>query len=62
MTHRGIRLLCIISKAYESFIEKKLTDIIEPQLYWAQSEVKKGHSTQNHTFTLKQLTEKNKKN
>lgn len=56
--YRGITLLSIASKLYESVIEKRLRIQIEPQLEEAQSGFRKGRSTQDHIFTIKQIIEK----
>ena len=56
--YRGITLLSVVSKVYERILEKRLKRILDSQLEEAQSGFRKGRSTHDHIFTLKQLIEK----
>lgn len=56
--YRGISLLCVASKLYESILERRLREVIEPQLKDQQSGFRKDHGVQDHTFTLHQIAEK----
>ena len=56
--YRGITLLSVVLKVYERILEKRLRRIIESQLDESQSGFRKGRSTHDHIFTLKQLIEK----
>ena len=58
--YRGITLLSTVSKMYENIVEKRLRAIVEEQLDEAQSGFRKGHSVQDHIFTIKQIIEKNR--
>lgn len=58
--YRGITLLSTISKVYEKILEEKLRTLVEDQLDEAQSGFRKGHSVQDHVFTIKQLIEKSR--
>nr|CAH7736536.1 unnamed protein product [Callosobruchus chinensis] len=52
--YRGITLLSVPSKVYERLLDKKLREHIERDLDGAQSGFRKGHSIQDHIFTIKQ--------
>lgn len=56
--YRGISLLCVVSKIYETILEKRLREVIEPQLKDQQSGFRQEHGIQDHIFTLQQITEK----
>lgn len=56
--YRGIALLSVVSKAYESIFERRLRILTENQLWEAQSGFRKGRGAQEHIFTIKQLIEK----
>nr|CAH7758698.1 unnamed protein product [Callosobruchus chinensis] len=54
--YRGITLLSVPSKVYERLLDKKLREHIERDE--AQSGFRKGHSIQDHIFTIKQVIQK----
>ena len=56
--YRGITLLSSALKVYERILEKRLRKIIEPQLNAAQSGFRRGGSTQDHIFTIKEIIHK----
>lgn len=56
--YRGITLLSTVLKAYERILDKKLRDKVEHLLDEAQCGFRKGRSTQDHTFTIKQIIAK----
>nr|CAH7736900.1 unnamed protein product [Callosobruchus chinensis] len=56
--YRGITLLSVPSKVYERLLDKKLREHIERDLDGAQSGFRKGHSIQDHIFTIKQVIQK----
>lgn len=56
--YRGITLLSIIAKIYESVLEMKLKVEIENQLEDSQCGFRRGRGTQDHIFVIKQLIEK----
>lgn len=53
--YRGITLLSTIMKLFEKIMEKRLRKEIEPKLTEAQSGFRKGRSTQDHVFTIKEI-------
>lgn len=53
--YRGITLLPAVLKIYEQILEQKLRKIIEPTLEETQSGFRKGRSTQDHIFTIKNI-------
>ena len=57
-SYRGITLLSTVLKVYERVLEVRLRKIIENQLEESQSGFRKGRSTQDHVFTLRQIMEK----
>ena len=56
--YRGITLLSVVFKVYEQIIEHKLRKIIEPTLEETQSGFRRGRSTQDHVFTIKNIINK----
>lgn len=56
--YRGITLMCTVAKIYERILEKRLSNKIQGELIESQSGFRRGHSVQDHIFTLKQITEK----
>jgi hypothetical protein len=56
--YRGISLLCVAAKVYETIIERKIRKEIEHKLEDVQSGFRKGHNTQDHIFTMQQVIEK----
>lgn len=56
--YRGITLLSTINKIYEHILEKRLRLVIEPKLIESQSGFRKGRSTQDHVFTIKEIINK----
>lgn len=56
--YRGISLLSVVSKLYERILESRLRDIIEPKLEQEQAGFRPGYSTQDHIFTIRQISEK----
>nr|CAI5845205.1 unnamed protein product [Callosobruchus analis] len=52
--YRGITLLSIVAKVFERILESKLKSKVERELLDSQSGFRKGFSTQDHTFTIKQ--------
>lgn len=58
INYRGITLMSIVGKIYESILDKRLRDIVEPQLEDEQSGFRKGCSAQDLTFTIQQMLEK----
>lgn len=56
--YRGITLLSIAGKVYERIIEKRLRKYVESDIADSQSGFRKGHSIQDHIFTLKQMINK----
>lgn len=56
--YRGISLLCTTAKIYEAILEKKLRQEMESTMEKGQSGFRKGHSTQDHIFTVRKLIEK----
>ena len=57
--YRGISILSVVLKVYESILGKRLKTVIESQLEEPQSGFRKGRGIQDHIFTIKQLIEKN---
>lgn len=55
--YRGISLLCTAAKVYEAILENKLRQVTTTTMEKAQSGFMKGHSTQDHIFTIRKLTE-----
>lgn len=53
--YRGITLLSVVMKVYEQIIENRLRVVVEPTLTETQSGFRKGRSTQDHVFTLKDI-------
>ena len=58
--YRGITLLSIVAKTFESILEKRLKKETEHQLEESQCGFRKGRSTQDHIFTIKQMIEKSR--
>lgn len=56
--YRGITLTCTACKVYEIILEKRLREIVEEKLHETQSGFRPGYSTQDHVFTIRNLTEK----
>lgn len=56
--YRGITLLSVVLKVYERILERRLRMRVEEQLEESQSGFRRGRSTQDHIFTLKQIIEK----
>lgn len=56
--YRGISLLSTTEKLYEKILENRLRQKIENTLEPSQSAFRKGHCTQDHIFTIKQMIEK----
>lgn len=56
--YRGITLLCVGMKIYEQILDTKIRKAIEDTLEESQSGFRKGRSTQDHIFTVKQIIEK----
>lgn len=56
--YRGITLISTAMKILEKIIEKRIRSAIEHTLEESQSGFRKGRSTQDHVFTIKQMTEK----
>lgn len=56
--YRGITLLSTVLKLFEKIIEKRLRKEIEPTLSEAQSGFRKGRCTQDHIFTIKEITDR----
>ena len=56
--YRGITLLSIASKVYERVIESKLLKKTDKQMLDSQSGFRKGYSTQDHIFSIKEITHK----
>lgn len=54
--YRGITLLSTLTKVLEKIIEKRLRWKIEPTLSEVQSGFRKGRCTQDHVFTIKEIT------
>jgi hypothetical protein len=52
--YRGITLLSVVAKTYERILEKRLRREIEEQMTDSQSGFRKGHSIQEHIFTIKE--------
>jgi hypothetical protein len=52
--YRGITLLSVVAKTYERILEKRLRREIEEQMTDSQSGFRKGHSIQDHVFTIKE--------
>jgi hypothetical protein len=52
--YRGITLLSVVAKTYERILEKRLRREIEEQMTDSQSGFRKGHSIQDHIFTIKE--------
>jgi hypothetical protein len=46
--------LSVVAKTYERILEKRLTREIEEQMIDSQSGFRKGHSIQDHVFTIKE--------
>ena len=56
--YRGITLLSTAIKILEIVMERKIRQITESSLEESQSGFRKGRSTQDHIFTIKQIIEK----
>ena len=56
--YRGISLLNVTGKLYETILETRLRNEIDIQLQSEQSGFRSKHSTQDHLFTLQQIMEK----
>src|SRR5678815_2144240 len=56
--YRGISLIDHMAKIYERVLERRLREIIEPQLGKEQHGYRKGMSTTDLMFTLRQIGEK----
>nr|CAH7713655.1 unnamed protein product [Callosobruchus chinensis] len=56
--YRGITLLSTVVKTFERILERKLYSKVEHELLDSQSGFRKGFSTQDHTFTIKQIISK----
>ena len=56
--YRGITLLSTVFKIYERILERELKLITERMLMEPQSGFRKGRSTQDHIFTIKELITK----
>lgn len=56
--YRGITLLSTVLKIYERILEKRLRTHIEQHLSTSQSGFRRGCSTQDHVFTIKEITHK----
>jgi hypothetical protein len=52
--YRGTTLLSVVAKTYERILEKRLRREIEEQMTDSQSGFRKGHSIQDHIFTIKE--------
>jgi hypothetical protein len=52
--YRGITLLSVVAKTYERILEKRLRRKIEERMTDSQSGFRKGHSIQDHVFTIKE--------
>lgn len=53
--YRGITLLSTPTKIFEKIIEKRIRKEVEPKLLQVQSGFRKGKSTQDHVFTIKEI-------
>lgn len=56
--YRGITLLSTMLKIYERILERRLRNILDSQLEESQSSFRRGRSSQDHVFTVRQLIEK----
>lgn len=56
--YRGITILSTLVKLYEQIIERRLRGKIEHTLIDSQSGFRRGRSTQDHIFTLKEIMNK----
>lgn len=56
--YRGITLLSVILKLYESILEKRLRAQVEDTLEQSQSGFRKGRGTRDHTFTIQEIINK----
>jgi hypothetical protein len=50
--YRSITLLSVVAKTYQRILEKKIRREIEEQITDSQSGFRKGHSIEDHVFTI----------
>jgi Reverse transcriptase (RNA-dependent DNA polymerase)/Endonuclease-reverse transcriptase len=56
--YRGVTLLSTVTKLYERILENRLRNIVDPSLTQSQSGFRKGRSTMDHVFTIKEIITK----